>query len=357
MTTTIKLKSEIATINFRKSIENAKLNGIITKDDSIGSTILKDYEDWANDINNNPKSHQSHLAPTTTDKLIQMFQGSDPINSVQIDCYFGRTSEKAMRFVLEQSLAQKEDIEQIIGGRTLYERAEGEDKSHFLSLQSLNDCNFVKTPNPNRKGSEDWPTSGIYSSECRFDGGKVNFIFGNVNSIQYLRDDKYIDHFDNEPYVNEQGEKFLLVPLLPFGSEEKILNSVACNLGNYTNSSVVRILSNIYKSGFDFNEIQDIIADTSRFGISDKDAFGLLFDAIKHCQALNTDAKLKDIKIAKCKRTKHVIVSYPSYFLGSHQFQFMMELALSCIKHRKLEGHQFVKTGLDLKPMEQLLAA
>lgn len=352
MTTTILLKNSESTQKFGALIDEAKQRKLISNEDSVGYNLSTDYESWAQDINTNPESHQKHLAPTTADALKSMFANSFPENTVEIDCYFGRTRPEVIRFILNLCLDFKDDIEAIKDGRIMIERSGLSDKEleAYAALEPKNDTRFKPTLNKNRIAKESRPTSGIFSAYTRSGDDVVHFLFGNTENMTCLLDDEYVDHYDNQPYKNEDGETFVLLPLMPLGaSSRRVINHIHSNLAHFSSVSFYRLMEAAYPGNLEIPYSKEFLTDESTSLLNDTDAIELLYDGINKFKQLNGDPDIRAIKVSKCKRNGKVEISVPSYINGLNQFQPAIELALSCIKHRKIGFYKKIATGSNLK--------
>ncbi|WP_425263260.1 hypothetical protein [Vibrio owensii] len=353
MTTTILLKNEKSAQKFNEIIQKGKLEGLITSEDSIDCTVTVNYQEWANDINTNPNSHQRHLAPTTEEQLQKMFGSTMPDNAVSLDCYYGRTQADAIKVILDGALCLVSDISSISNGRIMIERAdltEAELKK-YLPLEHLNDSKFKPTINKNRKPTSERPDGGILQAYTPNGNQVVHFLFGKVDSPKYLLDDLFLDHHDNEPYENKKGERFALLPLMPLDSSgfKKVTNSIYSYLKYVSSISYYRLMEIAYPGLLSYPYSMDFVTNESKDLLNDADAIELLYDGISKFQSLNSGVNKREIKVKKCKRNGKVEISLPSYINGSSQFQEAIELALSCIKHRKIAFARKIKTNSDLE--------
>jgi hypothetical protein len=323
-----------------EQLKHASENGPLRKEDmsSIGCTTASDYENWAKEENK------------STEELEKQFESLYPVNSISLDPYYDRTSSEAMRLLLEICLKEKDSIYRMKNCRIVFERAEGDfdEKKHLLPLEELNDMRFI--PTKNEKPTKQYPKTGsaVFVAKDRNHQHLVHFLFGNVDEITFMKTDEFVDSDDNPDYVDENGDKYALIPLMPLGSgQNAFINKLRCSLQWYTSVSFLCFFAACYKSAFEPEYDEALLKDSSKWGITDEDCIYL----IKHLvQFLDEKHDLSLIKVQKCKRDGHVCIEYPSHYLMMSNLKSSFEFALSCLKYRD-RRFAFLKKGASMKDL------
>lgn len=159
----------------------------------------------------------------STEAINKQYGSFFTLNGLEFDPYFDRTSPTDMAELLNFCVEHVEKIETFLNGRTWYERAErkGYDESRWGCLEQFAEERFAPQPNP-EANQVDYPASGVFIfNNTQSPGKRVHLLFGLVmdNYPVFLRRQDYLWKCDNDDYINDAGEKFLLVPLMPAGPD------------------------------------------------------------------------------------------------------------------------------------------
>ena len=209
--------SQIAEANQRITKALKSYSGPKEGEDPIlqyGFMSSRDLDDWATDINTNPKSPQAHLKPATHASLRQMFGMYATPGAMAIDTAYTRCPED-LACILADALVQEPLLARISSnGRDFLQKA-GYGDDHPLAR--LIEPRVVPVLNTNRREP---PQSGV----ATFRGINDSFVcmlYGKVDRPTYMKDDQYEDPKYNALYHDNQGRAYMLVPLLRLGAQSR----------------------------------------------------------------------------------------------------------------------------------------
>lgn len=248
----IKLKSQ-------KDSEIKKVNSILEKMGIEGRFNLEKWnKEWLKDINENPKSPQSHFKPDdrnlTLDELKKTMPRWTEVGLFETDVAFGRTSEEDMQKISKFIEENKDLIEFIINGEELYERTKitAEQKKTIKKLEKP-----IEKPKmfPEELRSKNLPESGVMLCKS-FSPNPFWVIFGKVDEPMFMKEKIYENDLYNNLHRDKNGYAFLLIPLMPLGHNQNIfINNVVkrCwELGLRENT--IFFISKVYKIKIDFEK-------------------------------------------------------------------------------------------------------
>jgi hypothetical protein len=156
-----------------------------------------------------------------------------PIGALTFDCYFDRTSQRAMKMIGKYLLNNIDQIEKVEGSFTTFVERTGLPTKKKLILYQL------ETP---KQEPEKLPKKEQYIPDiqtghflCKSIGIEPFWVtFGNVEEPTFMKKKIYKDDLYNEIYRNKEGYAFMLMPLMPLDVEtdwhEKVINR-ALDLG------------------------------------------------------------------------------------------------------------------------------
>jgi hypothetical protein len=214
----IKLKKDVNPEPINKFLEKHKLNQFTVEEDNIW---------WLNDINNNPKSEQSHLKPAdrdlTMDELKAWFSAWTEVNLMGFDVGYSRTSQKQIDLYCQMILANLTEIEYIKGAKDVIERYDVSDEMKAL-LTKLNKPEKKPELLPESEQHRPDLEGGLFLCKS-FSIKPFWVIFGRVDTPKFLKVKLYKDDDYNTIYHDKQGYGYLMLPLLKLNGKE--LDSLA----------------------------------------------------------------------------------------------------------------------------------
>lgn len=220
---------QLVIVYAKKDANLAKLNMALWKANIDNSFVTEnDNIAWLEDINTNPDSHNAHLKPAdrdlTMEELIRTFGIYATVGAMNFDVAFSRTTDKeAIKYAAFIKKHAKQ-LEAIRGGEELikrYQLAAPEVKAiKAITIQE-------KEPEmlPKEEQTKKDLQSGLLL--CKSWGLEPFWVvFGNVERPVFMKEKKYKDDLYNNLYRDKQGRAYMLLPLMPLGTGEKVLDFV-----------------------------------------------------------------------------------------------------------------------------------
>lgn len=172
-------------------------------------------QEWVDDINNNPKSPQSHLGPITMEELQQTFDTWAEVGLLEVDIAFERASPSDCKKIAAV-LANEPLLAEVSGLMARFiEKISDEDAvKRFRSIYKAPEEPEEPALNEDRR---DPPQSGV-ASFLDWNGNEICVLYGNVNAPRFMKDDRYQDDRYNGLYRDKLNRPYLLVPLLKLGA-------------------------------------------------------------------------------------------------------------------------------------------
>lgn len=221
-------------------------------------TSYADMNDWAHDINTNPKSPQAHLKPTTADELIEMFSSLFEIGVMMFDVAYNRTSQSEASIYAEFILKHVDDIEYINGADELINRYQLSDNEINIIKSLIRDENILPEKLPIDKQYKPNLQSGLFLCKS-FSHKPFWVIFGNVDKPTFLKEKIYVNDIYNNIYRDKNNYAYLMFPLMPLSYKKQVefaykIYDIAFDMGLRENPNF--ILPLIY--GLDITDIHKV---------------------------------------------------------------------------------------------------
>ena len=226
-------------------IEAVKADPLLAQE--IGWQTESDVLAWLNEINNDPKSPQRHLKPAGRYLDLAELQRRISVARfpfVCFDCYFQRTSEAAMRRMLELALEYVETINEIEGSyRDWWERCGIEDtaenrRTFFPVSRKCARRLWPRLAPLRKRQARPEHYSRAYPAR-HYPDREVRVVFANVDRCKFVRDNEFYDYYDNPPMKDAQGNRYMLVPLVPLGpGGERVANHIYGELSMVADVSI-----------------------------------------------------------------------------------------------------------------------
>lgn len=173
--------------------------------------------DWVNDINNNPDSHQKHLAPITLEELIKMFPTYTEIGTLSFDIAFDRTSQDEANIYAKLILIIKQNIDYIKNGEDFIEKY-NLTLEEIKAIQDL--CIIPKEPEILPVEQRTKEINGGLLLCKSWSKEKFWVIFGKTNKDKpiFMKNKIYVEDIYNNLYKDKNNYAYMLIPLLPLGN-------------------------------------------------------------------------------------------------------------------------------------------
>lgn len=173
--------------------------------------------DWVDDINNNPNSHQKHLAPITLEELQDTFPMWTVIGQLSFDVGFDRTTQEEAEKYAEFILKHKNNIEYIKGGEELIKRytlSEEEIKTIKSLIKKVEEPIMLPIEERTKEINGGILLCKSWSKE------KFWVIFGKTENDKpiFMKNKIFVDDIYNNLYKDKNNHAYMLIPLLPLGN-------------------------------------------------------------------------------------------------------------------------------------------
>lgn len=179
----------------------------------------KDFKDWADDINTNPDSDQTHLKPITVEEVKQRFSYIARTGVLMFDVAFSRTSQEQAIKYAEFIYKHKKSIMSIENADEFTSRfvLPMEHIRAIIDLKKTEKEEFVKLP----KDKQYIPDLQSGLMLCKsFSPTPFWVVFGNVDKPTFLKEKIYEDDLYNNIYRDKKGLAYMLLPLIPISNKQ-----------------------------------------------------------------------------------------------------------------------------------------
>jgi hypothetical protein len=138
---------------------------------------------------------------------------------VEFDCAFGRTSEKAMRAMLDLANQHLAAIDRIEGDvRAWWDKCiedRVDNRRRYAALGAKSECRFWPLKNLSAVSIE--PPGYVRAYPLEGESGELRLVLCNVTHPRVYRDGTFRHAWDCPEYRDDDGNLYLKTPLLPFG--------------------------------------------------------------------------------------------------------------------------------------------